>query len=351
VAFLVMEYVEGESLRARLRRVGALSQDQALRFVGLVSKALAYAHAAHVLHRDIKPENIFLLAGDAPKLLDFGVARVLATTRRLVSTQIGTVDYMAPETMQGAAGINADLWGLGVTFYEILTGHRPFTGEVGEVIQKIISGRYDEKPLFQKGVDRAVVRVIRKMLNKDPEQRYQTDENLSRDLESIARRVRLLDDDEGRLEALIRAGFPLICVLSFEEERVLAALRGIARRLGEERKRPRRLYVWSASRGLRDEQDRLVRPDTQEDPTTALDHVIENPEDAMYVFLDIHRHYSPVITRLIRDAARAVRSTRKSALFVSPFFAACGFRVGTPQPVVVHDLTVAGGRSRPPQWK
>jgi len=319
-SFLVMEYVEGETLRALLKQRGCLPQDEALRYVGLLSEALAYAHAARVLHRDVKPENVLVVTNRAPKLVDFGVARILARTSQKASTNIGTVDYMAPEQMQGAAGTNADLWGLGVTFYELLTGHRPFTGEMGEVIQKIIAGRYDERPLFEKGVDPRIVRVIRKMLTKDPEARYQTAEDLARDLESVARRTRLVDDDESRLEVLIRASFPLVCVLSFEEDRVLASIRDIARRLSEDRKKPRRLYVWSASRGLRDDEDQLVNSETLEDPTAAIVHVIENPEDAIYVFLDLHRHYSPVTTRLIRDTARAVRSTRKSVLFLSPSF-------------------------------
>jgi serine/threonine protein kinase/ATP-dependent 26S proteasome regulatory subunit len=320
VTFLVMEYVEGETLRARLRQRGSLPQDEALRYVGLLCEALAYAHAAHILHRDVKPENVLLGPNSTPKLLDFGVARILARTSQKASTNIGTVEYMAPEQMQGAAGTNADLWALGVTFYELLTGQRPFTGEVGEVIQKIISAWYDERPLFDKQVDPRIVRVLRKMLAKDSERRYQTADELARDLEAVARRTRLVEDDESRLEVLIRASFPLVCVLSFEEDRVLASVRAIARRLGEERKQPRRIYVWRASRGLRDEEDKLVSPETMEDPTAALVHVIENPEDAIYVLLDLHRHYSPVTTRLIRDAARAVRTTRKSVLFVSPFY-------------------------------
>ncbi len=320
VSFLVMEYIDGADLRCRLRERGCLPQDLALRYVGLLCEALAYAHDAHVLHRDVKPDNVLLTSDNTPKLLDFGVARLLARTSQKASTNVGTVEYMAPEQMQGAAGTNADLWALGVMFYELLTGGRPFTGEVGEVIQKILSGRYDERPLFEKDVDRRIVRVLRKMLNKDAEARYQTAEELARDLEGVARRARLVDDDESRLEVLIRASFPLICVLSYEEDRVLEAIRRIAQRLGEERKRPRRLYVWSASRGLRDDQDKLINRESVEDPTAALVHVIENPEDAIYVFLDLHRHYSPVTTRLIRDTARAVRTTRKSVLFLTPSY-------------------------------
>lgn len=141
-----------------------------------------------------------------------------------------------------------------------------------------------------------------------------------RDLETAARRARLADDDESRLEILIRASYPLVCIFSFEEERVVAAVRAIAARLSEDRGQRRAVYVWSASHGLRDETGQLAVPNSGADPTAALVHVIENPEDAIYVFLDLHRHFTPVTTRLVRDAAQAVRMTRKSVLFLSPFF-------------------------------
>ena len=100
-----------------------------------------------------------------------------------------------------------------------------------------------------------------------------------------ARKVRLVDDDEGKLSVLIKASVPLIYVYSFEEERVLSAVQSIARSLGEERRRARKVYVWSASQGLRNEAGELTRSDTLADPTAAILHAIENPEDAIYVFL------------------------------------------------------------------
>ncbi len=320
VSFLVMEYLPGESLRARLKGKGPVEPAEAVRYAGLVAEALAYAHEAHILHRDVKPENIFLAPGNTPKLLDFGVARILARTLDKASTRIGTIEYMAPELLQGAAGTNADLWALGITLYEILVGKRPFTGDVGDVVQRVLSGRYDEAPLRERGVDNRVIRVLRKMLSKDAETRYQTADEVVRDLETAARRARLADDDESRLEILIRASYPLVCVFSFEEERVISAVRAIAARLSEDRGRRRAVYVWSASHGLRDEAGSLAAPDSADDPTAALVHVIENPEDAIYLFLDMHHHFTPVTTRLVRDAARAVRMTRKSVLFLSPFF-------------------------------
>ena len=320
VSFLVMEHVEGQSLRAKLREHGSFTPPEAIRYAGLIGEALAYAHSARIFHRDVKPDNVLVTGDNVPKLLDFGVARLLARTSAKASTRVGTVQYMAPEQFQGAAGTNADLWALGVTLYELLTGEKPFTGEFAEVMQKIMAAKYDEKPLHEKGVDVRVIRVLRKALHKEADRRYQTADELARDLEAVARRTRMVDDDESRLEVLIRASFPLVCVLSVEEDRVLTAVRGICARLSEETKQARKLYVWSASRGLRDEQDKLVNNDSLEDPTAALVHVIENPEDAVYVFLDLHRHFSPVTTRLIRDTARAVRMTRKAVLFLSPNF-------------------------------
>jgi len=229
---------------------------------------------------------------------------------------------MAPETLNGSAGTNADLWALGITLYEMIAGVRPFTGDVGEIVQKVLSGRYDETPLREKKADNRVVRVLRKLLSKDPETRYQTAEEVLRDLETAARRARLADDDESRLEILIRASYPLVWVYSFEEDRVLDAVRSIAGRLQEDRGKPRPVYVWSASRGLRDGAGAAVSAssgESAEDPTAALVHAIEEPGDAVYVFLDMHHQFTPVTTRLVRDAARAVRHSRKSLLFLSPF--------------------------------
>jgi len=324
IMFLVMEHLDGETLRSRLKHVSRLSAEQALAIVGQLGEALAYAHEAKVIHRDVKPENIFITAGHKPMLLDFGVARALSRTNEVYYTPCpGTLEYMAPEQLlHGATGTNADLWALGVTFYEMLAGHRPFQGPPEQLGELIRAGRYDEKPLFAQNIEPPIVRIIRKMLNKDPEQRYTSAEKLSSDIEVLARRARLADDDEGRLEVFIRASVPLISIMSFEEARVLESIRNIVQRLAEEYKHPRHLYIWSASRGLRDEKDKLVLPTGADTLIAALYHVIGNTEDAIYVFLDVHRHYTPMTARLVRDAARAVRVSRKSLLFISPFYEA-----------------------------
>lgn len=322
LAILVTEYLEGETLRQRLQRDGRFTADAAVKWVGMICQGLSCAHQQRILHRDLKPDNIFITSDGQAKLLDFGIARLLTRSSARASTRVGTTDYMAPEQFNGAAGMSADLWALGVTFYELLTGQRPFTGETGEVIRKVIHQRHDEQPLFDAAVDRRIIRVLRKILQKEPEARYASADELLSDLESLARGVRVVDDDEGRLEMLIRASVPLIYAVSHEEHRVLDCLTHIADRLGEQRHVPRKLYIWSASQGLRESGGKPVAGATGGDPTGALAHAIDNTEDAIYVMLDIHRHYSPVVTRLIRDCGHAVRNTRKSIVFLSPAYQA-----------------------------
>ena len=171
LAILVTEYLEGETLRERLQRDGRFTAEAAVKWVGMICQGLSCAHEQRILHRDLKPDNIFITENGQAKLLDFGIARLLTRTSARASTRVGTTDYMAPEQFNGAAGMSADLWALGVTFYELLTGARPFTGETGEVIQKIMYKKHDEQPLFDAGVDRRIIRVLRKILQKEPEAR------------------------------------------------------------------------------------------------------------------------------------------------------------------------------------
>ena len=320
--FLVMDYLDGHSLRTMLTAGNTqrpMEQDVSVRHVGRLAEALDYTHSANVLHRDIKPDNVFITGDSVPKLLDFGIARIIASRSR-ASSRVGTINYMAPEVFDGASGRPADIWSLGVTFYEMLTGLRPFDGQnEAETMRNIIQGTLDVEPLRKQGIDDRVIAVVEKMLEKNPDERYSAHE-LADALSIVARHVSLADDDEKQLEILIKASFALVNIISFEEERVIAAVRNIAGRLGEVRGKPFPLYIWSASRGLRDENDKLLDRDSLGDPSSALLHVISSPEDAFFLFLDIHRHFSPVTIRLVRDAARAVRTSNKTMLFLMPMY-------------------------------
>ncbi len=137
--FFVMPLIEGETLRERLEREGALPLGEALRLIGELAGALEYAHEAGILHRDLKPENVMLSRGHA-MLADFGIARSADTpgddrlTR--VGSSVGTPAYMSPEQAAGERELTAasDVYGLGAILFEMLTGEPPFTGPTPEAI-------------------------------------------------------------------------------------------------------------------------------------------------------------------------------------------------------------------------
>lgn len=126
--FIAMAYYEGRTLKTVLKAEGALAPERALTIAHAVASGLAAAHAAGVVHRDVKPANVLLTAaGDAVKLLDFGIAHRSRTTTRSGPTTAGTLAYMSPEQLAGGGtDARTDLWGLGVTLWEMLTGQRPF---------------------------------------------------------------------------------------------------------------------------------------------------------------------------------------------------------------------------------
>jgi serine/threonine-protein kinase len=132
--YLVMELVEGENLKSRLRRDGALEPDEAARICGCVAEALGYAHGQGVVHRDIKAQNVLLTRDGEVKLADFGIARVIEAEdgEGLTRTDmlLGSADYLSPEQADGRqVDHRADIYSLGVLLYECLTGTLPFKGE------------------------------------------------------------------------------------------------------------------------------------------------------------------------------------------------------------------------------
>jgi serine/threonine protein kinase len=153
VPVMVMELLEGESLRDKLRREGTLSLPELLRLLVPVVSAVGTAHARGIVHRDLKPENIFLVQSLAqsftPKVLDFGIAKLAVEDLEVASTEatrtgslIGTPYYMAPEQAAGERDNDhrCDVWALGVLAFECLSGRRPFEGEnFGQIFKRIIT--------------------------------------------------------------------------------------------------------------------------------------------------------------------------------------------------------------------
>jgi serine/threonine protein kinase len=192
--YLVMEFVEGQSLREQLER-GALPLEQAIEITQQICAGLAAAHAAGIVHRDIKPENIIVTAHDGhwkPKILDFGIAKLKAAngTNTQTGTIIGTASYMSPEQAAGltAEQIDArsDIYSVGLLLYEMLTGQAAFTGDSYlQVLQK----QLHEAPVPprrrapESQIPPAVEEVVLKALHKQREQRQQTAEALAQELQ------------------------------------------------------------------------------------------------------------------------------------------------------------------------
>ncbi len=190
--FLVMELVAGESLRARLTRPLALGE--AIRIMRQCAEALEAAHRAGIVHRDVKPENISLAADGHVKILDFGIAQRLplddtGTATTETATLRGTPRYLAPEVLQQAEpDARADIFSLGVVFYEMLTGRHPFeSGTMASTIARILTETPPPPSRLNSAVPPEVDRMVGKMLARDPAARYPSAADLLRDIDRAAR--------------------------------------------------------------------------------------------------------------------------------------------------------------------
>ncbi len=186
-AYIVMEFLEGEALDARLKRFGRLAPEDALRILRQVAASLHAAHGRGIVHRDLKPENIFLVpdrevaGGERAKILDFGIAKLTNDAGSKVKTQtaaiMGTPVYMSPEQCRGAGYVDhrSDLYSLGCVLYHLLVGRPPFDGEgVGEIIAAHLREPAPVPSALAPGVPPAVDALVARCLAKQPEARFAT---------------------------------------------------------------------------------------------------------------------------------------------------------------------------------
>ena len=197
MAYLVMELLEGESLRQRLAH-SILNWRESVKISASVAEGLAAAHAKGIIHRDIKPENVFLTTDGLVKILDFGIARVkkavVSHAETLISqglnetkpgTLMGTIGYMSPEQVRGdSADAPSDIFSLGCVMLEMLTGDRPFARKSNaETMASIL--RDDPPSLEATELPPELDRIIFRCLEKSPEDRFQSARDLAFDLRSM----------------------------------------------------------------------------------------------------------------------------------------------------------------------
>ncbi|MGN0910205.1 MAG: serine/threonine protein kinase [Thermoguttaceae bacterium] len=204
IPYIAFEFVEGVNLRDYVRTNGVLPISEAIDYMLQTASALAHAAAHGVTHRDVKPSNIIVTPQNRVKLIDMGLARLLKTEEDGDLTEsgvtLGTFDYISPEQAKDPriADVRSDVYSLGCTFFYILTGSPPYPD--GTMLQKLLSHQGNETPDVRDAnpsVPFEIAAVVRKMMRKNPEDRYQTPGLLIKDLLQIVDLLGLDVDNRG----------------------------------------------------------------------------------------------------------------------------------------------------------
>src|SRR5437868_12619626 len=186
--YIVFEYVEGETLKDRIRRMGRLPVAEAVAYAVEIARALAYAHQRHIVHRDVKPQNVLIDAEGSAKVTDFGIARSLDQEGLTADGRVlGTTDYVSPEQALGHKVTGqSDLYSLGIVLFEMLTGQVPFRGENQvAVAMKHVREALPDVQRLRPEVSSALAAVLERATAKDLTRPYADDRELIADLEDV----------------------------------------------------------------------------------------------------------------------------------------------------------------------
>ena len=188
--YIVMEYIDGITLKEYIERTGALPWKNALSFTTQTLHALQHAHDRGIIHRDVKPQNIMLLRDGTIKVTDFGIARFARSEQKtLTDKAIGSVHYISPEQARGdPIDEKADLYSVGVMLYEMLTGQLPFDGD-SAVSVALMHMHNEAKPprSIVPSIPVGLEQIVMRAMQKNPSRRYHSDAEMLRDLEEIKR--------------------------------------------------------------------------------------------------------------------------------------------------------------------
>lgn len=191
---IVMEFLRGSPVSARMNELPPLTLDDQLDIVIQLCNGLGYAHTEGIVHRDVKPANVFILQDGTVKLLDFGIAKLATSTLTRQGDVVGSAPYMSPEQIAGRQDLDgrSDVWSTGVLLYELLTGRKPFEGEG---LTTLLAGILREQPpaldQLVPGLPAPLLACVAKALEKDRELRFQSAEALGRELQLIRRTLQL----------------------------------------------------------------------------------------------------------------------------------------------------------------
>jgi serine/threonine protein kinase len=193
IAFLVMEFIQGDDLKAHIDKGERYTLDQSLKMIRDLLAALDYAHKQGIVHRDIKPANLLIEPGGRIKLTDFGVARIQDSgeATRTQGAMVGTLKYMSPEQVQGQpVDSRADLFAVGIVLYQLLTSKRPFDGENDfSIIHQIIGHEPTPPSTFNPQLPAELDAVVSRALAKKRDERFATARDFAVALQAAVRRA------------------------------------------------------------------------------------------------------------------------------------------------------------------
>jgi serine/threonine-protein kinase len=227
LAYIVMEFVEGDTLRAMLDRGERFTPEAAVSMMQSLLAGMAYSHDHGVIHRDIKPANVMITLDGRVKLADFGVARIESSSLTQAGTMIGTPSYMSPEQFMGQTiDARSDIYSAGVLLYQLLTGEKPFEGSVTAIMHKVLNTEPPVPSALSVSVPVSLDAVVRRAMAKRPEERFAT----ARDFAAALRVVdAAADADATRIAAPAPAGRDPVVIAAPKPRRtaLLAGLVGL----------------------------------------------------------------------------------------------------------------------------
>ena len=185
MAYIAMELLKGKELTHYSQKANLLPLKRVIKIIGAVADALGYAHSQEVVHRDIKPANIILMDDDLVKVADFGIARVMSSSKTQTGVIFGTPNYMSPEQIAGKkVDGRSDLFSLGVVFYELLTGEKPFKGDSMTALLYAVSNT-EYVPLSETApkTPPCCTEIVERLLSKGVSKRYQTASQVIKDVQ------------------------------------------------------------------------------------------------------------------------------------------------------------------------
>ena len=205
--YIAMEYLDGRSLKELIISRGPAPLNVAIEYARQILSALRFAHRHGIVHRDIKPHNVLVDAEGRVKVTDFGIARAGASQMTEAGSIVGTAQYLSPEQARGI-GVDqrSDLYSLGIVLYELLTGTLPFNGDTPvEIAMKHLSQMPELPSATRPELPRELDLVVTRALAKDPEERYQSAEEMDADLERLARGSAVSAETEESATQIMRA--------------------------------------------------------------------------------------------------------------------------------------------------